>query len=208
MSNNVENLALDPIYRHASHVAEGILESSPAYRTVIDEFRAALNRYRSDEQRMRFMDALRILVTEQINDHRPRCTSSKGQQHCNQEIRYAELITAIHDELNLINPAVSMRAIEQGFNQSQADTIMATLGKIMDELSRMKNDMGTIQVGQEVIYTDVVDLMEEMARKLPYGKQDWMALLKGRLASIAIDESVKRSLIDPAIASLEQTLNQ
>lgn len=154
------------------------------------------------------MDALRIVATGTIDTHRRECPKAARPQDCVQEQRYAELITAIQDELYAINPAISQRPIEQGFDQRQADAIVLAIGKVVEDLRQMKQGLSTVQMGQEVIYTDLIEALGDMAQKLPYGKRDWYDLLLGRIANVAVDETIKRTVIDPALASLEKVIHQ
>ncbi len=201
-----ERLAIDPIHHHASQVAKGILTRVSNHENAIPDLQEQVDRYRSSGQRMRFLDAFRIELTSEIDRHRLRCPEKIDPSKCPQERRYAQLITAVSDELEMINPAIAARSLGMGFTTLQADRVNQVLNELMANLNGVQQDISLLKNGQQLIYEDAVEAIEEMRDKLPYGKRDWYDLFVQRVANLTLEEGLKRELVDPALQAISEAL--
>lgn len=110
------------------------------------------------------------------------------------------------DELAMINPAIAARSEAQSFTQSEADQINVLLNTLVDKMTSMESELGVLTTSTQFTYDDIIVLLEEMRDKLPYGKRDWLDLLKARLFNVGLDETINQSIVSPMLKDIAEVL--
>lgn len=168
-------------------------------------FRSNYARYRSPAHRLRFLDALRKELTVYIDQHRTTC-KYPNDPTCIHERAYATTIEMVRDELEMTNPAIAARHESQSFSQIEANQINALLNTLVDKMTSMESELGVLTTSTQFTYDDIIELLEEMRDKLPYGKRDWLDLLKTRLFNVGLDETINQSIVSPTLKHISEVI--
>lgn len=150
------------------------------------------------------MDGFRSELTAFINKHRKICTRERSA--CPQENDYATAITIVRDELEVLNPAIAARSEASSFQLVEVNEVTALLNDLKVQLKTVSSKVEVIQLSEKFSYDDIIELLEDMNNKLPYGKPDWYDLFKARLGNVAMDETLRSTIVEPALNKLRAML--
>lgn len=206
MDLSQERLAFDPIYRDARRVAlnllEGMFEKRDGHKDMVRE---CIADYPSTSQRIKFMDALRKEMLVIMEEHRKKCPRKEDPEKCGYEVHYADVVTIIYGQLEVLNPSVANRPVSLSFSKSEADQVLELLYTLHDRIHSME---ANLQNGQEVTYELLSEELDDLPMKMSYGKKDFGSVLIGRIKEIALKKGIEMALVDPIVEEFHRIIER
>ncbi len=75
-----------------------------------------------------------------------------------------------------------------------------------EKLTGVEGQLQVLTTSSQFTYDDIVELLEDMRDKMPYGKKDWFDLLKARLSNVGLDEALNQSLVTPLLKHVKDVM--
>jgi len=158
-----------------------------SHQNFIEEVESELYKHRKQRDQLNFISSIIGYIQELHDDHYKDCPNRDSCVELKNNSRNIYLLNGLLDEYGL-----SLDLSEQFDNQEKLD-LDRKLDKILEDIQQMK-------MGQEAIYNDLFDEIEELKKMYFLGKKNWKQMLAGKtvdmVAGGVIGETVSKKLVE------------
>lgn len=135
--------------------------------------------------KIKFLKFLLDKTNEEFEKHLPHC---KDPKECKRNFEYESIIYYLQQELQRLGVIIN----EDTFTKEEIIIADGKIGEVLNEIKKLK-------LGQEVIYEDLVQEIEELKSYYFLGKKTWYQIFIGKLTEMSlggiVSETISKGLI-------------
>ncbi|WP_157243288.1 hypothetical protein [Olleya marilimosa] len=165
---------------------ENQYEYTDSPHQFIDKLKSELYRYNNESDKLHFISIIRNFIQ---NDHDKHYKDCKNRENCNELKDYNKSLFFIDGIRTDYGIKLNKDDI---FSENEKKNYNNKLDQILHDLQEMKQ-------GQEIIYNDLLEEIEELKKLYFLGKKNWKQLLAGKTVEMVaggiVSETVSTQLI-------------
>jgi len=156
-----------------------------------------LSRYKKEADKIIFLKSVRSSIQEMYDDHFANCKEKKDCETLKWHLKSIFYVNNLLEDYSISEDK------NDCFTSEEKQMFCDKLDKIIDEIEILKK-------GQNVIYDDLSEEIEEMKGLFYLGKKNWKTLLVGKgfemVAGGVVSETISKELINLSGLSIQNLL--
>jgi len=170
----------------ALEFAEYEYNSSDNAKDFIDNLKSELYRYNKNPDKLNFIDTVREYIQSEKDEHLKTC---KNKDSCYELKDYSKILyflSSLSEDYGVKLDNSDIFSKEEKYNYD-------------DKLDKILHDLSELKKGQELIYDDLDNEIQDLKKLYFLGKKNWKQLLAGKTIEMItggmISESISKDLL-------------
>ncbi len=176
------------LHRHADEFIQFIGQINDA-REFQDQVEERLWDYNKYSQKVIFLERVKSIVKKNFDEHVESCENKAQGKTCYTEDIYEDVLFFLQNQMDGYEDSLT----EEEFSSIDRSELNKSLSLILDDLNKLK-------LGQEIIYENLFEEVQDLKDKMFLPKKNWMELFAGKVlnmvASGVISETASKDLIE------------
>lgn len=166
---------MDIILRRAQHFADNyFMDGVAQYEELLNPAKREANSFNNPMDKIKYLSFLLVRNNKYYAEHKLEC---KDPEHCRYNFGYENISYYLTQELN----SLGIHFNDDTFTEKEKD-------QADEKLDQILKDLNDIKLGQQVIYEDLTNEINELREVYFLGKKKWYQLFIGKTIDMVAGE--------------------
>lgn len=175
-------------------VSEYIEHSVSNYIEIIEQAKSKLYAIDSQKDKIKFLNIILEANNKAYDRHKPKCSAP---DKCQTNFAHESINYFLQQELNRLGIQLN----EDTFTSDEKNNSESKLDNVLKDLEELK-------MGNQIIYDDIMQEINEMKELYFLGKKNWYQLLAGKCLSMVASGIISETVSKAIIKSIEPEIQK